>query len=374
LRAVAPESPDPSGPGAAVAGAFAVFELFKARTGFRLPETSGRLCVLDQETLESRTHPVPPATGCPNCREALARTRGRPRPGAEALSPRDLVVRVKDRLTSDVSGVFGAFGEAELAQVPLNQCAATVAVPGMRPRKVVEVGATPLDARMAAIVAGIETYCALGARPSRPPGPGCVSAYGCATDPAEAQFRAALIAVARAAVVGAAPAEWSAWPDAADAAPDLVGYLRTLGVVPTVDRARVGAAHLVRAAAGDDRPVIAAGLDPTGTVRRALARLVQRGVNPAGTPGPDLDGHVTADAAASTPTGREWTTLARSLRRTGYDVVATRCDLRELDAVPQLHVARVTLRFRSQAPAAPSGSAGTAPVTVAVTPATEERR
>lgn len=149
---------------AAVLANVAVFELFKLVTGTQSSAWENRLYVLDLETLEGRWHtclPHPLVTGWlppVEITDVAQRLQSTPDDGQQAD-----VLAFCEGLTSSETGIFHAWGEGDLGQLPLARCRVDVIDPlgdGPAPLlpAIVCAGLTHEAARRESALAGLEAY------------------------------------------------------------------------------------------------------------------------------------------------------------------------------------------------------------------------
>lgn len=140
----------------------AVFELFKKITGVRQQQKDDRLYLLNLETLEGDWHtffPHPLVSGKITAEliqdhQSFLEQRTKDQANLPALF---------DELTSQVSGIFHMWEEADLSQLPLSQCKVQTidplsSGPGQLKDKIVCAGMSHHEARREAGLVGIETY------------------------------------------------------------------------------------------------------------------------------------------------------------------------------------------------------------------------
>lgn len=149
-----------------IAGNLAAFEVFKAQTGSRPPETRDGVVVIDVETLvgiAEQVLPVPHRFGVEAAPRASGDAQAEPgvidRPGAWM---RPLATDL-DRLIGRFAGILIDHDDLDIMQSPLKIGRVRIATPGAteRVRSVVGWSIDSLsDARSRASIAAVETYCA----------------------------------------------------------------------------------------------------------------------------------------------------------------------------------------------------------------------
>jgi bacteriocin biosynthesis cyclodehydratase domain-containing protein len=157
----------------AMIATLAARELSQAWTDRDSPQESSVMEV-NLRSLETRRHPLVKLTSCEGCagehvpREGeLARAGHPPRsissdalvPGLAHPLPKARLSRL-ERLVDPRTGVLSRLDEADLPQEPLNQCRATLCLPGARqpPFQIYGAGPTPIDARLATFKRALEFY------------------------------------------------------------------------------------------------------------------------------------------------------------------------------------------------------------------------
>lgn len=166
-RSALPQDPQPparSGTADALLANVVVFQLFKALTGFKEGELTGRLFVLDPETLEGSWHSFVPHPSVSRTNRAEPAAELDPE-AAEASGgpPQADLFDFFSRLTSPVTGILHSWDEKDLKQLPLAQCGVQTADPlsdgpsELLP-EIICAALTHEEARREAGLAGIEAY------------------------------------------------------------------------------------------------------------------------------------------------------------------------------------------------------------------------
>ncbi|WP_052487244.1 hypothetical protein [Gordoniibacillus kamchatkensis] len=197
IRCPVPDEGEDAQPCSEVAGAMLanaiVHELWNTAMAEGETPATNRLFMLDLDTLEGDWHafaPHPLVARCPPA-ELVRDPLYRPEGGAVAAEPERLL-RYFASLTSERTGIFHAWEEGDLLQLPLSQCRVQAADPladgpaGLLPEMVC-AAFTHLEARREAGLAGIEAYVSRLAGRLAATLPGCgelLQADGASQEPA----------------------------------------------------------------------------------------------------------------------------------------------------------------------------------------------